>query len=162
MEDKFIELINQNIGIAHKVCNIYFQDVDDREDVVQEMLYQLWRSYPNFRENAKFSTWMYTVCLNTAVTYFKKNKKKKEETAPLYYYHLDNERDEDDEENMLLLHQLIQNLSPLNKSIVLLFLEGIKYDEISAITGLSKTNIGVRMVRIKIELKKVKQKITSP
>src|SRR4051812_6470012 len=71
-----LDLINANLGIAHKVCNIYFRDPIDREDVIQEMMYQLWRSYDSFDGRSKFSTWMYSVCLNTALTYVRKNKKK--------------------------------------------------------------------------------------
>ena len=68
LETKFLEHINENIGIAHKVCNIHFQDAEERADVLQEMLYQLWKSYPGFRQQSNFFTWMYTVCLNTAMT----------------------------------------------------------------------------------------------
>lgn len=71
-EDKFIDDINRNIGIIHKICNVYFSDADDRKDAYQEILYQLWRSYPGFKGDAKFSTWMYKVALNTAITWSKK------------------------------------------------------------------------------------------
>lgn len=155
LEDRFIAQINENMGIAHKVCNIYFQDIQERKDVVQEMFYQLWRSYPRFKGDAKFSTWMYTVCLNTALTYFKKAQRRNNVTVYYNHYQLINESEEDDEEKLVLLHKIIETLSPLNKSITLLYLENLRYDEISAITGLSKTNISVRLVRIKNELKKI-------
>ncbi|MCO5946074.1 sigma-70 family RNA polymerase sigma factor [Mucilaginibacter flavidus] len=74
-EDKFVEHINQNIGIIHKISNIYFSDADDRKDACQEILYQLW-SYPGFKGDAKFLTWMYKVVLNTAITYSKKGSRK--------------------------------------------------------------------------------------
>jgi RNA polymerase sigma-70 factor (ECF subfamily) len=157
LEDIFIEQINQNIGIAHKVCNIYFNDLEERADVLQEMLYQLWKGYSNFREQSKFSTWMYTVCFNTAITYFKKNKRSRDTAANYNQYSLVSELDDDYEEKLLLLHKLIEDLSALNKSIILLYMEGVKYEEISAITGLSKTNVSVRLVRIKNQLKIFKQ-----
>lgn len=159
LETRFLGQINANIGIAHKVCNIYFDDPEERADALQEMFYQLWRGYPKFREQSKFSTWMYTVCLNTAITYFKKHQKSKHEPASYGDFELDSDESSDEYESRLqTLHNLIESLSPVNKSIVLLYMEGIKYDEISAITGLSKTNISVRLVRIKKELKTCKPK----
>src|SRR5947207_2815772 len=74
-EDTFIDDINRHIGIIHKICNIYFNVPDDRQDATQEILYQLWRSYPAFKGNARFSTWMYKVALNTAITYAKKSSR---------------------------------------------------------------------------------------
>ena len=158
LENKFLERINENIGIAHKVCNIYFQGAEERADVLQEMFYQLWKSYPGFRQQSKFSTWMYTVCLNTAITYFKKNQKVRQVKASQSSDDLGDDHSDDYEEQLNLLHKLIERLSPVNKSIILLYMEGFKYDEISAITGLAKTNISVRLVRIKYELKNCKPK----
>src|SRR6516225_10045767 len=84
VDNNFIQQINQNLGIAHKVSRIYFSNAD-REDVLQEMMYQLWRSYPQFDGRSKFSTWMYSVCLNTALTYKRKSKKEKTESlAPVH------------------------------------------------------------------------------
>ncbi|HEY9486978.1 MAG TPA: sigma-70 family RNA polymerase sigma factor [Chryseosolibacter sp.] len=68
-DEAFLLQVNANLGIAHKVCRLYFDAPDDREDALQEMMYQLWRSYANFGGRAKFSTWMYSVCLRTALTY---------------------------------------------------------------------------------------------
>jgi RNA polymerase sigma-70 factor (ECF subfamily) len=86
LDDQFIREINQNLGIAHKVCNVYFSASEEREDVLQEMMYQLWRSYPSFQQQSRFSTWMYRVCLNTALTYLKKNKRNRNEIiAPKHH-----------------------------------------------------------------------------
>src|SRR5690606_31553146 len=78
-EEAFIQQINQNLGIAHSVCGIYFTDEDEKSDLIQEMLYQLWKSYPGFDGRSKFSTWMYRVCLNTALTHLRKERKTKNE-----------------------------------------------------------------------------------
>ena len=159
LENRFLGQINENIGIAHKVCNIYFDDPEERADILQEMFYQLWKGYSKFREQSKFSTWMYTVCLNTAITHFKKQQKSRDEPASYSDLELAGEEsDEEYESKLQTLYKRIERLSPLNKSIILLYMEGIKYDEISAITGLSKTNISVRLVRIKNELKNCKPK----
>jgi len=154
LEDIFIETVNQNIGIAHKVCRIYFPNEADREDVLQEMFYQLWRSYPAFRGESKFTTWMYRVCLNTALTYFKKSKKNQSETLSPSHQNIPDSAAERSGDDTATLYAMIERLSPLNKSIVLLYLEGYRYEEISAITGLTLSNVSVKLVRIKQELKK--------
>ena len=159
LDDTFIQLINQNLGIAHKVCRIYFQDEDDRQDVIQEMMFQLWRSFSRFDGRSKFSTWMYSVCLNTALTYRKKNNKSAERLSEMHHQIADHAQAQNDEPTKLLL-AAIATLSPLNKAIVLLYLENLSYDEIAEITGISKSNVSVRLVRIKKELEqKIKHKI---
>lgn len=157
LEDAFIEQINQNIGIAHKVCNIYFNDIQDREDVIQEMLYQLWKGYTSFQGNAKFSTWMYKVCLNTTLTNLKRAKRTKSELISDVHNQIPDEPVAGQEQDIAMLHKMLEKLSPLNKSIVLLYLEDLHYEEISGITGLSRSNVSVRLVRIKNELRKFKQ-----
>ena len=152
LDSIFIQHVNQNLGIAHKVSRIYFYDAVEREDVLQEMMYQLWRSYPRFDGRAKFSTWMYSVCLNTALTYMRKSKKEKAESLSLIHDQIAEQPSENQEEAITLLFNAIATLSPVNKAIVLLYLENMSYEEIAAITGLSKSNVSVRLVRIKKEL----------
>ncbi|MFC4872404.1 RNA polymerase sigma factor [Negadavirga shengliensis] len=154
MDKTFISLVNKNLGIAHKVSQIYFNDQDSRLDAIQEMMYQLWKSYPSFDQRSRFSTWMYSVCLNTALTYLKKNKGNKNETLNESHHHIPNEHTADQEEQSAQLRRAISLLSSLNKAIILLYLEGHSYDEISEITGLTKSNVSVRLVRIKKELEK--------
>jgi RNA polymerase sigma factor (sigma-70 family) len=159
LDASFIQLINDNLGIAHKVCRIYFRDMDDREDVLQEMMYQLWRSYPNFDGRSKFSTWMYRVCLNTALTSRKRSKKDRGESLSLVHHQIPepqrSARDGDQEEELALLFDAIATLSPVNKAIVLLYLEDMSYDEIAGVTGLTRSNVSVRLVRIKKELEQL-------
>lgn len=143
-----LELINANIGIAHKVCNAYFRDPADREDALQEMMYQLWRSYGRFDGRSKFSTWMYSVCLNTGLTY----KRKLKESEPLSRAHDQIADVAPKEDKTELLTRAISQLSPVNKAIMLLVLEEMSYDEIAEITGLTKSNVSVRIVRAKKEL----------
>ena len=162
LDDSFIHAINQNLGIAHKVCKLYFTDMDDREDVLQEMLYHLWRSYPNFDGRSKFSTWMYSVCLNTALTYIRKTKKQKHESLSTTHHQIPDAPTGNKDEAINTLFQAIAMLSPVNKAIVLLYLENMSYEEIAGITGLSKSNVSVRLVRIKKELEvEMKKKIKS-
>lgn len=164
LDHTFIDLLNQNLGIAHKVCRVYFQDADDRNDVVQEMMYQLWRSYPGFDGRSKFSTWMYRVCLNTALTYRRKSKTTKMESLSLTHQQIPDQASEskEEEEEVALLLDAIATLSGLNKAIILLYLEDMSYEEIAAVTGLTKSNVSVRLVRIKKELEvQLSQKIKS-
>jgi RNA polymerase sigma factor (sigma-70 family) len=152
LNDIFIQQVNQNLGIAHKVCRIYFSDEEEKKDVVQEMMFQLWRSYPGFGSRSKFSTWMYRVCLNTALTYRRKSNRHQSQPLSQTHNQIPEEPAGSPEENTNLLLEAIATLSPLNKAIVLLYLEDMSYEEIALITGLSKSNVSVRLVRIKKEL----------
>jgi RNA polymerase sigma-70 factor (ECF subfamily) len=162
VSDAFIRQINQNLGIAHKVSGLYFDDPADREDALQEMMYQLWRSYPDFKEQSKFSTWMYSVCLNTALTYRRNSKKQKNELLSPLHHEIADPSPPYKDESIRLLFEAIACLSPLNKAIVLLYLENSSYEEIADITGLSRSNVSVRLVRLKKELEtELKKKIKS-
>jgi RNA polymerase sigma factor (sigma-70 family) len=162
LETEFLQHLNQDLGIAHKICRVYFQDADEREDVLQEMMYQLWRSYPHFDGRSKFSTWMYRVCLNIAFTYIRKNKRKENESISLAHEQIADNENKDQDERIGLLLSAINTLSALNKAIVLLYMEDLSYEEIASITGLTKSNVSVRLVRIKKELEtQLKEKIKS-
>ncbi|MEO8472846.1 MAG: sigma-70 family RNA polymerase sigma factor [Chryseolinea sp.] len=150
--DEFLQLINENLGIAHKISRIYFDDPESREDVRQEMMYQLWKSFRTFDGRSKFSTWMYSVCLNTALTYRRKTTREfKEPLGPGHEAIPDTDYNPGNED-MQLLYEGISTLSPLNKAIILLYMEDLPYDDIANITGLSKTNVSVRLVRLKRSL----------
>jgi RNA polymerase sigma-70 factor (ECF subfamily) len=152
LDISFIRNINQNLGIAHKIARLYFELPEEREDAIQEMMYHLWQSYPGFDGRSKFSTWMYRVCLNTALTYRRRSGKNKlQNISPDHYQIPDNTFETKDEEIALLL-EAIAKLSELNKAIVLLYLDNLSYDEIASILGISRTNVSVRLVRIRKEL----------
>jgi RNA polymerase sigma factor (sigma-70 family) len=151
IDNEFVDLLNKNLGIAHKVSRIYFDDVATRKDVVQEMMYQLWRSFPSFDGRSKFSTWMYKVCLNTALTFFRKSKRFQRVSLDTKHLNIPDTADTMDED-MQRLHRAIARLSPLNKAIILLYLDDLTYEEIAAVTGLTKSNVSVRLVRIRKEL----------
>jgi RNA polymerase sigma factor (sigma-70 family) len=155
-ETSFLANLNQNIGIVHQVCHTYFRrDAVEREDVFQDIMYQLWKSYPRFKGESKFSTWMYRVALNTAITHIRRSSRapqKAELTQPT-----DDGADIDErmsrKEESHLLHEAIAKLTDIDKALILLHLEDRNYDEIAFITGLTKTNVSVRLVRIKRMLK---------
>ncbi len=152
LSKSFLTQINQNIGILHKVSKIYFDIKEDQEDVIQEMMYQLWHSFPSFNGNSKFSTWMYSVCINTALTYSRKSKKKIVHTVPNVHDQAEVIEEDDLEESISQLMYCISKLTKLNKAIILLYLENMTYEEIASVTGLSKSNVSVRLVRIKREI----------
>jgi RNA polymerase sigma-70 factor (ECF subfamily) len=156
METKFLDNINDNLGIIYKVCNIYTDSKsEEREDLFQEILYQLWKSYPHFKGFSKFSTWMYRVALNTAMMH-SQHKKHKLEITDLELSH---EQIEDSveqfnkDEEIQQLYKAIATLSKIDKAIILLFLEEHSYEEIASLTGITKSNVSVKLVRIKQALK---------
>ena len=155
-ETSFLANLNQNIRIVHGVCHAYFpRDAVEREDVFQDIMYQLWKSYPQFKWESKFSTWMYKVALNTAITHFRRSARtprNAELTEPIAHGPDINEHMSREEE-LHLLHKAIATLTDIDKAIILLHLEDQNYDEIASVTGLTRTNVSVRLVRIKQALK---------
>jgi RNA polymerase sigma-70 factor (ECF subfamily) len=155
VEKEFLQIVTDNQGIIHKVCSIYCDLEEDRRDLFQEIIAQLWKSYPSFRSESKFSTWMYRVALNTAITSFKKDKRQPDRSAiPFETLHLADETyDSRTEEQIKMLHQAVLQLTGVEKSIILLFLEDKKYEEIAEITGITQNYVRVKMNRIKKKLK---------
>ncbi|MFW5831998.1 MAG: RNA polymerase sigma factor [Prolixibacteraceae bacterium] len=157
MEAKFLQIIKKNQGIIHKVCSMYCDTEEDRNDLFQEIIAQLWKSFPSFRNEAKVTTWMYRVALNTAITSFKKNKRRPDQTR-LSNENFDIEEEKYDaetDENIRQLHLAVARLTGIEKSIVLLYFENKKYEEIAEITGISQNYVRVKMNRVKKKLKKM-------
>lgn len=155
IDTHFLQLVNTNIGIAHKVCRIYFKKPEDQADVIQEMMYQLWRSFERFDNRSKFSTWMYSVCLNTALTYRRKSSRHETTVMVVEHEQIPNPPEANREDAISALYQAIGTLSPINRAIMMLYLEELSYEEIGEITGLSRSNVSVRLVRAKRELQKL-------
>lgn len=157
MKDVFLNIVTKNQGIIHKVCGVYCDTIEDREDLFQEILSQLWRSYPSFRNESKISTWMYQVSLNTAITHFKKNKRRpdKSDFNKNFLQIADDHIDDSYEDQLKLLHKAITKLTGIEKSIILLYLEDKDYEEIAGIIGITQNYVRVKMNRIKGKLKKL-------
>jgi RNA polymerase sigma factor (sigma-70 family) len=151
-EQRFLKQLNQHLGIAHNISRAYQPDTDERADLLQEMIYQLWRSYPSFSGQARFSTWMYSVCLNTALADRRTTRKRQHQPLNAWHEQIPDPPPDDRREAIEWLFDAVATLSPLNKAIVLLYLDDLSYEEIAAITGLSKANVSVRLVRLKREL----------
>ncbi|HQJ86097.1 MAG TPA: sigma-70 family RNA polymerase sigma factor [Prolixibacteraceae bacterium] len=155
MEKEFLDIVGANQGIIHKVCNIYCDDEEDRNDLFQEILAQLWKSYPSFRKESKFTTWMYRVALNTAITSFKKIRRQPgfNRLSDQNLQIADEMSSLEMDENIALLKQAVSKLSGIEKLIILLFLENKNYEEIAEITGITQNYVRVKMNRIKKKLK---------
>lgn len=156
LEQEFLQLLENHKGILHKISRMYMDDVDDRNDLIQEMTYQLWKSYQRFEGNSQFSTWMYRVCLNTALTFFKKeNKKLKTDEIREDFDRLD-EIDSFEKENQLNhFYKAVQKLNPVEKALIFLFLEGKSHKEIGEDLGISEGNARVKLNRTKDKLQQI-------
>jgi RNA polymerase sigma-70 factor (ECF subfamily) len=159
IENEFIEQIQKHQGILHKICFVYANSKTDKEDLYQEIVLQLWKSYPSFQKEAKFSTWMYRVALNTAITLNKK--------IALYENHKTQLSDEyaieegiDYSEDIKTLYKAISKLSKIEKAIILLWLEEKPYSEIAEIVGISEKNVSVKLVRSRKKLAILIKKIS--
>ncbi|ARN77296.1 RNA polymerase subunit sigma-70 [Nonlabens spongiae] len=153
-EQEFVRLLEENQNIVHKICRLYTNDQDAHNDLFQEVTVQLWKAYPKFRGDSKFSTWMYRVALNTAITLYRKGKRRVQTQAYDSVEFKIELKEEDDEmmEQLTLLYGAIKQLNDIEKALVFLYLEDKNYKEISATLGISEVNARVKMNRIKTKL----------
>lgn len=156
-EAEFLALLDNHQNIIHKICRIYTSDEDAHKDLFQEISIQLWHAYPNFRGDAKFSTWAYRVALNTAISLFRKSKKEVQTTdLEMHSFKLKYDEYNDEEERQLkVLYQAIHQLNDIEKALVYMYLEEKDYAEISETLGISEVNARVKMNRVKTKLKKI-------
>ncbi len=138
---------------------MYMEDPDDRNDLVQEIVLQLWHSFERFQGNSQFSTWMYRVALNTALTYFKKEKKKADQFTFIDNIDKAEEEDAEDKEIQLsLFYRAVQELNKVEKALIFLFLEGQSHKEIAVNLGISEVNARVKLNRTKEKIQTIIKK----
>ena len=156
LEKIFTERITQSQGIIHKVCRMYCDDLEHRKDLFQEILIQLWKSYPSFRGDSKFSSWMYRVALNVAIQDLRKVKKQKLLFFQTNQFKENSEQYDSsfEDEKLKQMHKAIANLDKVEKAIIMLYLENKNNEEISEIVGITQNYVRVKMNRIKIKLAK--------
>lgn len=155
LEHNFVALLEEHQNIVHKVCRLYTNHVEAHNDLFQEITIQLWNAYPKFRGEAKFSTWMYRVALNTAITLYRKSKRTiNTYELEIFQYKIKAEEYDDTEEQQLkLLYEAVHQLNDIEKALVFLYLEEKDYREISETLGISEVNARVKMNRIKTKLR---------
>ena len=157
-ETNFTDILKQHERILFKVSNAYCEDPEDRKDIVQEIVLQLWNAKNRYNPAYKLSTWIYRIALNVAISHYRKTMKKKDAQLDLQSNLItiseDQHRDNNLDENLKTLHQFINELDKLNKALILLYLEEYSYSEISEVLGISETNVATKINRIKKKLKK--------
>ncbi len=155
MEKEFLKSVNEHQGILFKICRMYCKDNDDVNDLFQDMLLQLWQAWPTFKAQSKLTTWMYRICLNTAIARLRKsNRSPALQALTLAQYGLPN--DTTYRLDILFDSELqiaIDGLDRIDKALIMLYLDEKSYKEIAEIMGLSETNVGVKLNRIKTKLK---------
>jgi len=155
-EKEFVDFIESSKGIIYKVCLLYSDDSESHNDLFQEVVVNLWRAYPRFRGECKVQTWIYRIALNTCVSYLRKNKSRPS-TLPLSS-NIEAFADESDIATIKELYKLINSLSKIERALVLLYIEEKSHEEISQIIGISKSNVAVKLFRVKEKLKQMSDK----
>lgn len=153
-EEEFVNLIHANQGLIYKITTIYAKEKAEQEDLYQEIVYQTWKSFDHFKKASKPSTWLYRVGMNTAITHINKSKNQLN-TLPFDQVTIQftESDDSEKEEKIQLLYAQIRKLNLLDRGIIFLFLEDKSYEEIAEISGISVSNVGTRMSRIRQKLK---------
>lgn len=153
MESEFERTIKENAGVLHKLCRVYTFNADEYEELFQEMLVQVWRSTGNFRGESKISTWIYQVCINTALSFRSKLVRHKLRFEPFDgKIFIQPAPDADNDERLRRLYAAIRELKPIDRAIVSLYLDDKTYEETAQILGISKTNVATRLMRLKKQL----------
>jgi len=154
-EVEFVKAIQDNQGIIYKIARMYTKDKDDSNDLYQDIVFQLWKYFDTFKGDSKLSTWIYRVALNTSITQWRKEKRRGQKVN-LDYLFLKQADDYDTEfdERLKLVYKYIKQLNDIEKGLMLLLLEGKKYEEIAEVTGFTTSNVGTRISRIKQKLKR--------
>lgn len=152
-EEDFTQLVAHHKHTIYSVCLMFSHDEAEVEDLVQEVLINLWQGMDSFRGDSQPGTWLWRICLNTCLNSQKRKKRRATAVQELQVHVLSG--DDDESRQIRQLHRRIRKLLPLDRAIVLLWLEDLSYDEIAAIVGISTKNVSVRLVRIREQLKRM-------
>lgn len=156
-QDRFLALLEEHDKILYKVASSYCRDPEDRRDLIQEIVVQLWRSFGRFDDSYRFSTWMYRIAMNVAISFYRSHSRRQRDTVPadeslLEIVAADGEAETSDD--VRLLHHFIGQLDELNRALMILYLDGNSYDTIAEILGISTTNVATKISRIKERLRR--------
>ncbi len=150
--DRFVAVIKENQNLIFKICHSYCQNPEDRKDLQQEIMIQLWSSFKKFDGRVKISTWIYRIALNTAISFYRKESKYREKTAPMdasIIYLSDIQSDSEQHEKLAMLYRFIESLNEMDKALMLLYLDDNSYRVIAEVLGISETNVATKISRIK-------------
>lgn len=153
-EREFTQLVQEQKSTIYTVCYMFARDKDEAADLFQDVLINLWKGIGKFRNDSEISTWVYRVSLNTCISADRKKRKMPTTRLDMNIDLFDD--DDTDSRQIQVLRQRIQRLQPLDRAIVLLWLESLSYQEIADIVGLTPQNISVRLTRIRLQLKQMK------
>ena len=155
LEKDFLEMIGAQKRTIYKVCYIYANDQDDLNDLFQETVLNLWKSFPRYRGDSTLNTWVYRIAMNTCITFLRRSSSRPQ-TVPITAQVASSlETDEETASRLRDLYRLINQLGKLERALILLWLEERSYQEMADILGLSKANVAVKLTRIKEKLKKM-------
>jgi RNA polymerase sigma factor (sigma-70 family) len=152
----FLKIIDANKGIIFKVANFYCRDEENRKDLIQEIILQLWLSFPKYDPSFKLSTWMYRIALNVAISFYRKENRRGRISQPFPKEIISipaEKLSQDQNEDLDLLQKFIRELKEIDRAVILLYLEGNSQQEIADILGLSISNVSTKVSRIKQTLK---------
>jgi RNA polymerase sigma-70 factor (ECF subfamily) len=157
LEQSFVKQLKDNQNIVHKICRLYTSSEDAHKDLFQEITIQLWKAFPKFRGESKFSTWAYRVALNTAITLYRKNIRSIStvEFESRSFFIRQEDYNSEEEEQLKLMYQAVHQLNDIDKALIFMYLEDKDYSEIAETLGISEVNARVKMNRIKSKLKKI-------
>ncbi|SFF14628.1 RNA polymerase sigma factor [Thermoflexibacter ruber] len=156
LSQQFLQIIETHKGILYKVAKTYCQNDVDRQDLLQEIMLQIWKSLPNYNTQFAITTWLYRIALNVAISFYRKsNKEHNKNTFLLNENHaaIPDMYDINQEERLQILDKFIAELNNLDKALILLYLEDKSHAEIASIMGISVSNVGTKIGRIKEKLK---------
>lgn len=154
-KEEFVSVIKSNRNLIYKICYSYCGNAENRKDLEQEILLQLWNSFRKFDGRVKVSTWIYKVALNTAITFYRNDLKisKRSVEFDASVFTITDSNNDELSENLKTLRRLIDKLNEFDKAIILLYLGDNKYSEIAEILGISESNVATKISRIKKALK---------
>jgi RNA polymerase sigma factor (sigma-70 family) len=158
MDECFVRLLGEHKRILYKIASTYCTDGEDRRDLVQEIVIQLWRSFPRYDDRFKFSTWIYRIGMNVAISFLRSERRRGRETVALDQVDIIDFAAADRVmgeagDDIRLLHRLVSRLDEMSRALIVLYLEGYSHAEIAEILGISVTNAGTRISRIRNRLR---------
>ena len=153
VEEQFLDRLEEHRGILWKVASSFCRGEEDRRDLVQEIVVQLWHAFPRFDEQFRFSTWMYRIAMNVAISFHRSESRRTRDMTPLEESVLEIAAPTESEE-LRLLRRWIDGLDSLHKALVILYLDGNSAEEIAAVLGISATNVTTKISRLKQRMRR--------